>query len=328
MTTETPATPAPETPVTPETPTPENAQLNEQEAEAAFAEGFNEVREDDSPTPTPKPEMPPEPKSETPETPAAATPTPEPEPKPPTTDEQVKELFALFAKIPGLEQQFNEKLNTEIRKVYNKFGSIEQLLKNLKPGQPTLKIQGALKRLEKEYPEIAQMLVEDLTEALAAPPEPADQNRNTEVVPAPTIKPEEINQAIESAISKVSQQYEAKLLTMQHKDWPQLVKEKEFDTFLKSLPGNLVPVSMTDGRVAQYPEKAKEYIESNDALVSAECFTKYKGWKAAQQQQRTRKQERLEEAVTPTGGSPPPPATVDDETAFQEGFKSVRGRAS
>lgn len=320
MTTEAPETPTPGTPETPTAPatpeTPAQPTTEEQEAEAAFAEGFDKATEEDSPAPTPK-----EAKTETPpETPAAPAPETPPAPKPPTTEERIQELFD---KMPGLEAQFNQRLEAEIRKVYSTVGNT---LKNFKPGKPTLKLQGALKRLEKEYPEIAQMLQEDLAEALASPETPATDHPGE---PPAAIKPEDIdariNQAVEATVAKVSQQYETKLLTSMHSDWQMLTKEKEFDTFLKSLPGKMVPVTMADGRVLNFPEKAKEYIESDDALVTAKCFTEYKGWKAAQQQSRTQKQERLEDAITPAGGTPPRPATLDDEAAFLDGFNSAGG---
>ena len=327
MTNEAPATPAPGTPEAPAAPaapeTPAQPTPEEQEAEAAFADGF-ETAGDETP-----PAAPASKDGTPPETPAPAA-TPETPPATPPTlfaGKTEAEIQEMFPRTANLEQQFSERLNAEIRKVYGKVGEINQILQTIKSGKPGLRIKG-LKKLEQEYPDVAKLLMEDLAEADASPETPAAPGDQPPASPT-AISQEEIdariNQAVEATEARISSKYEAKLLTTMHPDWQTLTKEKEFDTFLKSLPGKQVPVTMADGRVLNFPEKAKEYIESNDALVTAKCFTEYKGWKAAQQQSRTQKQERLEDAITPTGGTPPRPATLDDEAAFLDGFNSAGG---
>lgn len=303
-TTETTVTPAPETPA-PETPTPEQ----EQENEKAFAEGFDNAGSEEPPAPPPA-------KDKTPETPATPETETKPEPTPETPAAKMlagkteAEIQELLDKVPGLEQR----LVSEIQKVYGKFGEIQRLLQAVKPGQAAPKLKkGALKRITAEYPEIAQMLEEDLLspEAWETPTTEAPRSE-----PTPTHKtetPDEIE-------ARINQRVEARLLSFQHPDWKTLSKEKEFDEFLKALPGKTVPVTMANGVVVRYPETAKQYIESDDAQVTSECFTKYKSWKAARQQKTTQNKERLEGALTPKGGSAVPDATLDDEAAFLAGF--------
>ena len=318
-TTETPAAPAVDNPA-PETPTPEQ----DQESEGAFAEGFTEARGDEPPaTPSPKDAMPPvEEPAPTPETPPVA-------PEKPVTlfaGKTEAEVLEMFSKVQSTEQL----VATEVRKIYGKFGELQQALKSIKPGQSTLKIKGALKRLEKEYPEIAQMLSEDLEEAAAAGNEPAPAAPGAPAVPPMTEDFDtRMNTVVDTAVTKVTEKMELRLLTVLHNDWQTLSSEKEFDTFLKSLPGEKTAVQLKNGAMAQYPKEAKRYIESNDAVVAAECFTKYKGWKTSHQRSKQQNEERLEGAITPTsGGAVPPPAILDDEAAFQSGFKEARSGAS
>jgi hypothetical protein len=306
-TTETPAAPV-ETPA-PETPTPEQ----EQENEKAFAEGFDNAGSEEPPAPPPA-------KDKTPETPAAPKEEPKPELTPETPAAKMlagkteAEIQELLDKVPGLEQR----LVSEIQKVYGKFGEIQRLLQSVKPGQAAPKLKkGALKRITAEYPEIAQMLEEDLLspEAWETPTAEAPRSEPTPT-PTPTATPDEIE-------ARINQHVEARLLSFQHPDWKTLSKEKEFDEFLKALPGKTVPVQMNNGVVVNYPETAKQYIESDDAQVTSECFTKYKSWKAARQQKTTQNKERLEGALTPKGGSAVPEATLDDEAAFIAGFNGT-----
>jgi hypothetical protein len=317
----TPETPAPETPASV---TPEEQAKQDQESEGAFAEGFTEARGEEPPAPTPKADTPPAeepaPASETPPVPAA--------PDKPVTlfaGKTEAEVLEMFNKVQSTEQL----VASEVRKIYSKFGELQQALKSIKPGQSTLKIKGALKRLGAEYPEIAQMLSEDLEEASTASQEPPPEPTGAPAVqPMPEDFDTRMNTAVDTAVAKVTEKMEMRLLTVLHNDWLTLTGEKEFDTFLKSLPGEKVAVQLKNGAVAQYPKEAKRYLESNDAVVAAECFTKYKGWKAAHQRSKKQNEERLEGAITPPSGGAPPPATLDDEAAFQDGFKNAISGAS
>lgn len=319
MTNET-STPAPETPAAPETTTPEQAAQQEQENEAAFADGFAESRGETPETPSPEARS-----DKSPDAPEAEK-KPEPTPDKPATliaGKTEAEVMELFSKVPNLEQM----VATEVSKIYGKFGELQRTLNNIKPGQSTLKIKGALKRLSQEFPEVAQMLSEDLADYFELAPD----------APAATAAPEaaspnvdaRIQQAVNTAVEQVREQTERKLLTVLHSDWETLSKEKEFDTFLKSLPGKPTPVKMPDGRTITFPEEAAKYIESQDALTTAACFTQYKSWKSKNQKSTKQNQNRLEDAITPSSnGAPPPPASLDDESAFLDGYKTVRQGAS
>jgi hypothetical protein len=221
------------------------------------------------------------------------------------TDAEIKQVFE---KVPGLEKA----LNDEIRKVYGKFGELNGQLQKLQQGQPTRTFTaGALKRLNEEFPEIASMLAEDLTELMGSPAAPAteapaQEHKTTEAASAADVKT-----LITEAVTQVREATEQRLLTVLHPDWNTVVKSPEFAAWMGTLPA----------------DKAKKYGESDDAFVAAEAFTEFKAFKPKGQKPSARGKERLEQAITPDGDGAPPTPSLDDNAAFVQGFNSVRGRA-
>jgi hypothetical protein len=219
------------------------------------------------------------------------------------TDAEIKQVFE---KVPGLEKALNE----EIRKVYGKFGELNGQLQKLQQGQPTRTFTaGALKRLNEEFPEIASMLAEDLTELMGAPAAPAAEAPAAKPADAPFTP--DVKTLITEAVTQVREATEQRLLTVLHPDWNTVVKSPEFAAWMGTLPA----------------EKAKKYGESDDAFVAAEAFTEFKAFKPKGQKPSARGKERLEQAITPDGDGAPPTPSLDDNAAFVQGFNSVRGRA-
>lgn len=282
--------------MTTETETPESQQAQLQQQEADFSSGYSEARGETPATPTPvREESTPEVKDvaniEVAEEPAKVLAG--------LTEAQIKELFD---KVPGLETR----VNTELSKVYGKFGEVQRNLQNIQQGQSTRKFDAAgLKRMNQEFPEIAQMLAEDLTDIFGAP---VTQEAKPEVIEAPVVNVED---RINAAVTQVRETTEKRLLTVLHNDWQTVAQEPGFKQWLGTLPE-------TD---------QKKYIESDDAIVAADAFTKYKSWKQTSQKSTVKKKERLEQAITPSGSGAPPPSTLDDEAAFAAGFNSVRSGA-
>jgi len=277
--------------------TPEAQQAEAKQAQEDFASGFTEAKGDQPPASEPAAEPP------------AAEPAADTTIVAPAkvlagmTEDEIKQVFA---KVPGLEKA----LNDEIRKVYGKFGDLNGQLQKLQQGQPTRTFTaGALKRLNEEFPEIAAMLAEDLTEIMGAPAAPAAE--------APAAKPDDapftpdVKTLITEAVTQVREATEQRLLTVLHPDWNTVVKSPEFAAWMGTLPA----------------DKAKKYGESDDAFVAAEAFTEFKAVKPKGQKPSARGKERLEQAITPDGDGAPPTPSLDDNAAFVQGFNSVRGRA-
>jgi len=221
------------------------------------------------------------------------------------TEDQIKDLFA---KVPNLESRLAA-YDAEIRKVHGKFGEI-----NSKLQQAGVRKIGKLSRLSEEFPEIAEMLAADLSDILtggsgglspeqsqAAEAAAADRGKTDEGA----ITEEKVQARINAAVSAV----EEKLLTVMHADWKQVAASPEFMAWLTKLP----------------KDDHDRYRYSDDAVVAAEAFTKFKESRKSQKQPSARRQERLAQAIAPKGEGAAP-VTQDDDAAFELGFKSIRGK--
>lgn len=300
-----------------------DTQTQSAEDEAAFEAGFSKSRGDEPPEETP---------AENAESHANEGSEPDVS-YPPITDRQAETLFAgkseteiqqLFDRVPGLEARLSE----ETRRLYGRFGDVQSRLQKMeerasKAVIPEISTDNFEELVEEYGAELADKIVAGLKRSYAKgqttnPAQPEAPN-------TPTAEPVDIEARIQDAVRKVRHEQEEKLLTVMHKDWRTIPTEPAFNDFLASLPGEKVNVARTDGSVVVMPAEAARYIESDDAMVAAECFTKYKDWKSAQQKTSSRNKNRLEQAITPRGGGMPPASTIDDEAAFLAGFKKARG---
>lgn len=292
-------------------------QLEAQEADDALEAGFSQARGEEPPAKEPADQTKPDASAEPADKdkkgnegePTKTTAEPE---KPPVVlaglSEQ--EIAALFQKVPGLEAQISE----NFRKVYGKFGELQGYIQKIQGSRHTPKIQkGGLKRLNEEFPEIAEMLAEDLADifgaAEAAPPAEAKtqpQPPPPQQAAATQQQPVDVQGAVNAAVAQV----EKKLLTVLHSDWQTIVTSDEFSQFLQGLP----------------EADRTKYVESDDSIVAAECFSKFKEWKGKAQQANAGNKKRLEKAITPKGEGQATATTLDDDAAFESGFKSVRRR--
>lgn len=237
------------------------------------------------------------------------------------------ELKVVFAKVPALEQALSQQLPglqqafaEEVRKVYGKIGELNRTLESLRQGRKLTAAQ--MKRLNTEFPEIAGMLAEDLSEIYAASDSPvaqdaqqaASQQAQQAAAPAPQAPQQAdiqklISDSVTNAVAGISAQAERKALALVHPGWEEIVQSPEFATWLQSLPA----------------EQGRHYAESEDARIASEAIGLFKDATKAKTQVKQSKQARLERAVAPTGESAPAPNTIDDEQAFVLGFNSQRG---
>lgn len=213
------------------------------------------------------------------------------EPEPPKfagyTEDQIKELVST---VDALKQRES--------KIFGSMGALKQTIEALK-SQPSKQqsVQWSadkLKRMSAEFPELAAILAEDL-------------NGMTVSSGSPDIE-QLIDSRVKSSLDKSSQAYEAKLLTVQHRDWRQVVASDDFVGWKESLP----------------PEEKAELDSSWDAEFIGSKLSQYKDWKAKATQSKQTNQRRLEAAITPKGGASGKPA-ISETDAFLAGFKSVRG---
>lgn len=218
-------------------------------------------------------------------------PQPEPEPEQPKliagmTEEQIKELVSTVEALKARES-----------KIFGSFGSLKQTVDAMRQQQPSSVSfsPDKLKRLSQEFPEIANILAEDLKEAIG---------------PSQGVAPDlsQFESKIETRIAETQRAYETKLLTVMHRDWKDVVASEEFSGWKETLD----------------PKEREELDNSWDASYIGERISAFKDWKAKSQQTKQTNQKRLEAAVAPKTAIAPKPLPTEID-AFLSGFKAVRG---
>jgi Asp-tRNA(Asn)/Glu-tRNA(Gln) amidotransferase C subunit len=281
----------------------ENEEIEVQEvdsaaAEAAFAEQFGELpvdNTDNEQTDTEVQELQPD-TEETADEAAeviAADETPEQQ----VEDEHAK-LLALLNDIPA-RIDLTEK---EIRQIHGKFGEINQKLQKLQElnnsnsGAANVRVtKDQFKRLNEEFPEIAEMLAEDLA-GISLP--------SSGGVNAESIQPF-VNTEVAKVREELNRTMNTNLLTIQHRDWTTVYGSEDFSTW----------------KANQTPEVQHELDNSWDAMYLGEQLTKFKTWRDTVKNTKEKNNKRLLDAVLPKGGNKAPNGLVSEEDAFNAQFK-------
>lgn len=275
----------------------QNVENAVEQDDAAFAAGFNEARGEEPPVEEPKAE---EPKVE--EAPAAVEPEPEPTPNliAGLTEDQIRAAILKANEVDSLKAQ--------IEKSFGKYGELNRSLQQLqqqKSGGVQLNAQ-ALKRLSSEFPEMAEMLASDLSEALAGVSGGGQQQA--------AFDPDAVEQMLQGRIADVraglEQEMEKRLLKRAHRDWEDVVTSDDFKLWRQ----NVLPA-----------EESERLGGSWDSDFIAEKLTEFKEWKKQATVSRENKQKRLEAAVTPRGDAGGPSTVQSEEEAFLAAFKRARG---
>lgn len=274
---------------------PEAAQADEQ---AGFDASFTDARADEAPAEVVEQAQPDatDANAENAEPARAEEAAAKPEYQVGVTAEQ---LTAMLAKMPKIEEL--ETMTTqELRKVHGKFGEINSVLQNLQKNlqessKPGLNLsQAKFKRLAEEYPELAQLLSEDLNEI------------GISGAAQPQVNPEEFNNAVAAVKEDLSKQMQHNLLLVQHKDYPTVVTSDEFKVWAQTLP----------------PEEQQELNSSWDAVYLGEKISQFKDWQNKKQNGSAERRERLQRATMPQGKlAAPTPTAMTEEDGFALAFK-------
>lgn len=278
--------------------------------EAAFSAGFANVRGEEPPADAPAGAQPTDVDPETaPEGDQAA------EAPPATVDAAVEEarvlvaglteeqLQALLAKLPKVDE-LEQSTNNSVRQIHGKFGELQRTINELKSGsggQPIRLTPESLGRMNKEFPEMAQMLADDLSEVLRAP-------GNAPGFDAASMEPI-VQERVAAGVQQVSQQMEGKLLSMVHRDWPTIVSGNDFKVWAQTLD----------------PQTQVALDNSWDAMWLGDKISEFKQWQQRTRAKQESNKQRLEAAILPQGVNVATPALTDD-AAFEAGFKAVRGK--
>ncbi|RMD61733.1 hypothetical protein D6833_07845, partial [Candidatus Parcubacteria bacterium] len=189
-------------------------------------------------------------------------------------------------------------------------------------------------RLESEYPELAEMLKEDLAAALSVAhsatedAQESPQSAGATVEPSesagptpgsePTDAPEVVTpDVLAEREAQIRAEYEQKLLAMRHPDWEQVAKSPDFHIWLASQPPEVQQVARMSFSADEVAAVLDLYKAESSALAQR-----------AQQAQEIKQKDavrkkRLETAVpAPNNGSAAPPV-ADEIDDFLAGFESV-----
>jgi hypothetical protein len=240
------------------------------------------------------------------------------------TQADLDAIRAQLARVPDLE--------AELRRVHDttagRIGSLKQSIDALKDkaGSGNKMAIKQMKRLSEEYPELAQMLMEDLNDAsgdggTTAQPEAQAQgdeqasgdNPGADAAAEPAVQVDPLEHP---EVQKRLRAAEMAIVSAVHPDWRTLPSQPEFTAWTNQLP----------------PAAQQMLANSWESKVMIDAFNDFKDWKAkrdtqAQAQAETNKQrdKRLAGAIPATTGAPTGANAVDDDEAFAAGFKSVRG---
>ena len=214
---------------------------------------------------------------------------PETPPEPRIAGYTEEELRAKLEKAAEAVENFKKREE----KIFGTIGGLKQQFEELRsraPASPGVSItRDSLKRLGAEFPELADMLAEDLGQVSVANP----------VVSTGADE-------FKTALDNTSKAYEAKLLTVMHKDWRTVVASPEFSEWKNTLP----------------EDERTELDSSWDALFIGEKVAAFKAAQAAAEDAKRKKAQRLEAAITPRGAVGT--TAQSDNDAFVAGFKSAR----
>lgn len=229
---------------------------------------------------------------------------PAPEPEEPQEEEAQPE--------PSIDDRFAEmsaKFNQELAKVRDtaagRIGEMQQRMQQMLSQQSSSGGSGLnltkdnLKRLSGEYPEIAEMLAEDLSESLKLGGQSFD----------PSIIDQRVEERVSREREEMKKDMEKFKLSMIHSDWEDVVQDDKFRTWL-------------GGQPLEFQDRINASWDSREI---AGALSAYKEQTQKVQQQAQQKQKRLEAAVPTTKATHTAPAP-DLNDAFASGFNSVRGK--
>ena len=241
------------------------------------------------------------------------------------TKAEADALRAAAALVPQLQQELVRTRDTTAGKI----GTLHQQLADIKAqaSQGKMPTIGQLKRISAEFPELGQLLMEDLAEqfggAAAAPgadggDPPGDGAASGQPGAAPANTPPADPLSDPRVQHELRQQSQQVVDTM-HPDWKDLARSDEFKAWRISLPPAAQQLLATSWRA--------------DVLVPA--FNDFKAWRANQAAQaqaaaaaaataNKQRDKRLEHAMPATTGRPTGTNAVDEDAAFLSGFNETR----
>lgn len=278
----------------------QEVEQTQEDSNAAFDAGFNQTRGIDAPVVEKSVEQ------------VEATPTEEV--KPPVEPDLKAEIASLREKVSVLD-----KLPEQLRNIHGHIGNLNSQLRTALATAKAVESTGGeaptkeqlesassstsrWKQLKEDFPDWADALDERFAALQAAMPKAFDpQGLKSELDTT-------VTQRIDQSVATARQ---LAVVDMKHPDWEETVKTPQFEAW----------------HAKQAPEiqALAKSSSAKDAVRMLDAFKADSAKAVKDKQQKDANQARLKAAVTPQGRATPPEKTIDDDAAFDAGFKSVRG---
>lgn len=200
-------------------------------------------------------------------------------------------LLALLNEIPERSAMTDK----EIRQLHGKFGEINRVIKELQSNSGTANVrvtQDSLKRLNENFPEIAEMLAEDLSGISL-------QGGGS------SFDPEIMQQEVAKVRDEMNQTMQRNLLTIQHRDWASIVGSNEFGKWKDNLSA----------------DEQQQLNSSWDAMYLGEKITEFKAWHNKINNTQQQRNQRLANAILPKTTQAASRGIVSEEEAFAAQFR-------
>lgn len=281
----------------------------DKEVADAFAAGFTDTPQQTEAKPEPVATE----QQESAEPSTQAVEEPQPEEKAETQPETVTITAEQWKSVQDKLAEIDSFKERSTRLVDQSFGKIGELNRTLQQLQPMVNKAGgvklsaaSLKRLGTEFPEMAQMLAEDLSEALgAAPQEEKPVEQKPEVEAAPAVPTVEIKHLL--SIDKA------------HPDWRDTIRSEDFNKWGNSLPAGMFESIVTSNDY----ETVITALDAFKVYQQKQLAAKPRGTEVpAESPVPPKKQnvtKRLEAAITPRGTASTPSSLTDGDL-FRQGF--------
>jgi hypothetical protein len=204
------------------------------------------------------------------------------------------ELVAMLAKLPKIDE-IGDMSTKEIQKLYGKIGELNRNLQELQKkgsGGTALNVAGLqFTKLKENFPELAEMLVEGLSEV--------------QVNGGSGLTLEDVerlsNEKVAGVKTELQQEMQVSLLRIQHPDYSEVHKSDEFKVWKQTLP----------------EDEQTKIEESWDAAYLSGVFNKFKDWRKERTQSSQQRKDRLKGALRPkTNAGTVRSGPLSEEEAF------------
>lgn len=215
-------------------------------------------------------------------------------------------LMTIANEVPTLREQITKTHD----RTFGRLGELQQTINALKTKADTGNKASIkqLKRLEAEFPELANLLKEDLSDVFGASEDASEEDKQS----ASPAAPAQVNPLEHEEVQKVLREKEMQIVEAVHPGFLDLASTPEFAEWTATLPAEAVNLLRS----------------SWDSKVMVPAFNDFKKWKEQRVAAKSAKQQndkRLERAITATDGNGASAKhVVDEDAAFEAGFNTVR----